>query len=81
MNILIDDLPESVTIAEKEFPVNWGFRTFILIEICIFDAALSDRDRIINALLLFYGDNIPTDIGQAYEKMMWFYRENPRKRY
>ena len=74
MNILIDDLPESVTIAEKEFPVNWGFRTFVLMEICIFDAALSDRDRIINALLLFYGDNIPTDIGQAYEKMMWFYR-------
>ena len=72
MNILIDELPTSVSVAGKRYPVNWGFRTFILIEICIFDQSISDEDRISNALTLFYKDDIPKE--QAFEKMMWFYQ-------
>jgi len=74
MNILIDELPTSVVISGKRYPVNWGFRTFILIEICIFDQKLADDERIANALELFYRDLIPADYNQAFEKMMWFYR-------
>lgn len=74
MNILIDELPESLIIQGKRHQVNWGFRTFILIEICIFDTKLSDDERISNALVLFYGNNVPEDLNQAFEKMMWFYR-------
>lgn len=73
MNILIDDLPQSVEINRQEYEVNWGFRTFILIEICIFDPKLSDIARVSNALNLFYPD-IPDDYDEAFEKMMWFYR-------
>jgi hypothetical protein len=80
MNILIDELPTAVTIAGKSYRVNWGFRTFILIEICIFDQKLADDERISNALTLFYGDHIPADIGQAFEKMMWFYRGGKSER-
>lgn len=74
MNILIDELPTAVIIAGKSYQVNWGFRTFILIEICIFDQKLSDDARVANALELFYGDAIPEDYSQAFDKMMWFYR-------
>lgn len=74
MNILVDELPVTVVIDRQEYAVNWGFRTFILIEICIFDMNLSDEDRIINALRLFYGDSIPQDITSAFNMMMWFYR-------
>jgi len=74
MNILIDELPTSVMIAGSKHQVNWGFRTFILIEICIFDQKLSDEERILNALSLFYGNRLPDDQALAFEKMMWFYR-------
>jgi len=71
---MIDELPRSVTIDGTDYPVNYGFRTFILIEICIFDNALSDTDRVGTALELFYGENMPDDTAQAFEMMMWFYR-------
>lgn len=74
MNILLDPLPESVIIHGKKYPVNWGFRTFILIEICIFDTKLSDAERVAVALNCFYGDDIPSDLAMAHKKMMWFYR-------
>jgi len=74
MNILIDELPKAVTVAGKKYQVNWGFRTIILIEICIFDKNMSDDERIMTALGLFYGEAIPEDYSQAFDKMMWFYR-------
>ena len=73
MNNMIDELPRSVKVDGTDYPVNYGFRTFILIEICIFDTALSDADRVMNALELFFVD-MPPDFTQAFEKMMWFYR-------
>ena len=73
MNILIDDLPQSVEIDGVSYAVNWGFRTFILIEICIFDEKISDSAQIATALNLFYVD-LPNDPNQAFDKMMWFYR-------
>jgi len=73
MNILLDALPESVEIDGADYPVNWGYRTFILIEICIFDTKISDNVRLATAMNYFYVD-VPPDPSQAFEKMMWFYR-------
>jgi len=36
-NILIDQLPEAVMLENKVYPVDWGYRAMILIEICMFD--------------------------------------------
>jgi len=72
MNILLDALPESVEIDGIDYPVNYGFRTFILIEMCVFDTKISDNVRLSSALNLFFADT--PDVAQAYEKMMWFYR-------
>lgn len=74
MNILIDALPEAVMINGAEWPVNWGYRAFLLIEICMFDESQSEEQRLLNALNIFYNCNIPANLRAAIEQMQWFYR-------
>lgn len=72
-NILIDPLPDSVVIDGERIPVNPGYRVHILIEICMF----SDRDdeqKLLDALHLFYGMRMPSDIDAALEQLLWFHR-------
>lgn len=67
-NILIDPLPDSVVIDGERIPVNPGYRVHILIEICMF----SDRDdeqKLLDALHLFYGMRIPSDVDTALEQL------------
>lgn len=74
MNILIDALPEAVLINDAEWSVNWGYRAFLLIEICMFDETQSEEQRLLNALNIFYNCNIPPDLQAAIDQMQWFYR-------
>ena len=75
INILLDDLPCSVEVSGIAYPVNWGYRTMVLIEIGMFDSGRSEEQRMLDALNLFYGPgNIPPDIPSAIEMLMWFYR-------
>lgn len=73
MNILVDLLPVTVEINNKEYEINSDFRTSILFELLMQDSELSDDDRGIRALQLYY-PIIPNDINLAIEKMLWFYR-------
>ena len=73
MNILIDKPPETVEIDGVEYPINFGFRAIILCEICIFDSKLTDEQRTLNALNIFYYQHIPTDLNKAMELFLWFY--------
>lgn len=73
MNLLIDLVPETVTIDNKEYEINSDFRTSILFELLMQDKSIKDNDKIYLALELYY-PNIPDDINSAIEKMLWFYR-------
>lgn len=73
-NIILRRLPESVTVGGVEYPVNWGYRAMILIELCMFDADRSDEQKILDALNNFYNKNIPPDPAEALEQLLWFYR-------
>ena len=73
MNILIDILPTSVDINGIEYEINSNFRTSILFSLLIEDDELSEEDKIIQALELYY-PKIPDDIEKAIEKIIWFYR-------
>lgn len=73
MNILVDLLPVTVEINNKKYEINSDFRTSILFELLMQDSELSDDDRGIRALQLYY-PIIPKDINLAIEKMLWFYR-------
>lgn len=73
MNILVDLLPTTIEINNKEYEINSDFRTSILFELLMQDSELSDDDRCIRALQLYY-PIMPKDINLAIEKMLWFYR-------
>lgn len=72
-NILIDDLPHEVVIDGVEYPINYGYRAQMLIEIDMF----SDRDdeqKLLDSLNIFYFNNIPQDIDAAMQQLLLFHR-------
>ena len=56
MNLLIDLVPETVTIDNEEYEINSDFRTSILFELLMQDKLLNDKEKIVNALSLYYSD-------------------------
>ena len=73
MNMLIDLLPETVEIGGVDYRINSDFRTSILFEMLVTDEELEAKDKVIPALRLYYPE-IPPDIGEAVDKILWFYR-------
>lgn len=74
MNILIDLVPTTIEVLGEEYKINSDFRTSILFELLIQDKELTDEEKITQALILYYEDNIPKDINKAIEGLLWFYR-------
>ncbi|AQR93486.1 bacteriophage Gp15 family protein [Clostridium saccharoperbutylacetonicum] len=77
MNILIDLLPKSVEISGTEYEINFDFRTSILFEMMIQDEVLSDKEKIIKTLELYYPvipKDIDKNINEAIDKALWFYQ-------
>ncbi len=70
MNILLDELPEKVTINSTEYAINSDFRTVIKAEILI---EKEPKDLIKQVLQLFF-PVFPHNAKQAIEKFIWFYR-------
>ena len=73
MNILIDLLPEKIKIEDVEYDINSDFRTSILFELMTADNELDDKQKIKQALELYY-PKIPKNINEATDKLLWFYR-------
>lgn len=71
-NILVDVLPERVRIGGKEYEIETNFRTSILFELLMQDDRVSNRDKTIQALRLYYPE-IPHDIDAAVDALIWFY--------
>ena len=81
MNILIDDIYDVVK-NRISIPFNTDFRYSIMFELLMQDMSLSDEEKIIKALQIYYPefDKI-TDIQKAMLDIMWFYRRRERRRY
>ncbi|NFC29179.1 hypothetical protein EXM98_19070 [Clostridium botulinum] len=73
MNMLIDLVPTTIEIEDVEYEINSNFRTSILFELLMQDNSISEEDKIIQALQLYY-PVIPPNINLAVDKMLWFYR-------
>lgn len=74
-NILIDELPQTVTIDNKEFPISTNFRTFILFEMLLSDNSLSDRRRMEEMINLFFVEETPERITEeVINSIIDFYR-------
>lgn len=72
INILLDKLPESVKIDSVDYPIKYGFKDIIKIEILMF-GELPDEEKFKKALNMFYMGNIPKNEDQAVEKLLWFF--------
>ena len=71
--ITFDTLPEKASIDGTEYPIGFGYRTMMAIEMEIYSDH-NDEQKLLNALNLFYLGNIPQDVTAAVEYMMWFFR-------
>lgn len=74
MNWLLKQLPDKVLVDSTEYLVDSDFRAILLIDQIMHDKELSDTQRVISALTIFYGDNPPKQTTQAIEKLVWFFR-------
>ncbi|MBY6797075.1 bacteriophage Gp15 family protein [Clostridium botulinum] len=73
MNMLIDLVPTTIEIEGEEYEINSNFRVSILFELLMQDNSISEENKIIQALQLYY-PVIPPNINLAVDKMLWFYR-------
>lgn len=73
MNILIDELPTEVEIENVMYKINSSFRISILFELLMQDNSISEEEKIIQALELYY-PKLPKDLNKAIEGILWFYR-------
>ena len=81
MNILINKIDEVVNKRIK-VPFNTDFRYSIKFELLMQDMSLSEEEKIIKALQIYYPefDKI-IDVQKAMIDIMWFYRRRKRRRY
>ena len=80
INIITEKLPESVQVCGNIYPIAYGFKESVQIEIIMF-SDISDEEKLIRSLDIFYLNNIPADINKAMEQLLWFYNcgKMPRK--
>ena len=72
-SIIFDTVPEQLEIDGEVHQINFGYRTMMAIEIEMFGKN-SDEQKLLTSLNLFYKNDIPKNISEAIEKMMWFHR-------
>lgn len=73
MNLLTEQLPRAVIIDGEEYKIRWDFKTSVCFEILMQDEELSDDEKIVRSLALYYPE-IPPNIPAAIEQLLEFYR-------
>lgn len=72
-SIIFDNLPDKVLIHGVEHRINYGYRAIMAIEIEMFSDN-NDEQKLLNALNIFYFQDIPSDWDEAIRHMLWFHR-------
>lgn len=73
MNILLDTLPETVTVNGREYFADTDFRTMIILEKVIADKAISNTERILRVMDLIFTDEQPEELDEAIKGVMFLY--------
>lgn len=73
MNILTDELPDSVNIGGRDWAIRTEFFRGVAFELIMQDDGMSHEEKIQEALGVFY-DEQPRDIQGAVNGILWFYR-------
>ena len=69
MNLLVDKLPTEY----EGLKIETNFRSFILFELLMQDNKISEKDKILMSIRLFYKEP-PKDLKKAIEGILWFYK-------
>lgn len=84
MNILVDTLPETVIVDNREYRIRTNFRIFILFELLWQDDSLELREKLKRSFGLCFSDEIPRNYEAAANALMWFYKcgkeDSPQKK-
>ena len=84
LNILIDDLPETITVNGRSFPIDTDFRTAILFELMLMDPKLTPQEKAANMYYLFFTDEAPEYCQEAADALQIFYacgeKPEPKRR-
>lgn len=85
-NFITMELPKSVNIDGEEYIINCDFRAGIKLDEIV-NSDMSEESKLIELLSLYYV-KIPTNLQEAIDKILWFYRcgeeeqeEEERQRY
>lgn len=78
MNILIDKLPDSISIDGKEYRIHTDFRNWIQFEILMFDHKIPLEQKIIDLLKLCFLE-LPDSIESSIMGMIQFYSGDAKK--
>lgn len=79
-NILIDDLPTSITVGGEIFKIDANFRTFVLFESLIFDSKLPERYKPKMIMELFFVDKSPQDFNATLPAILDFYSAGKKQK-
>lgn len=74
MNIILDELPETVMVNGSSYFIDTDFRTFIIFEKIILDPNLEAKEKVGRMLELCYTEGIPEDIQSACDAIFDMYR-------
>lgn len=72
MNILLNRFPDTVSIEGVDTVINTDFRIGIQFEIMMLDHEVSEMDKIMKGLQLYY-PHVPSNIQKAVDEILWFY--------
>ncbi len=73
-NIILDTLPETVTVDGRDFFVDTDFRTFIIFEKMLNSPELSNKDKVLGIIDLFYTEGKPRNPKAAVDAILELYR-------
>ena len=73
MNILLDDLPEYITVKGKQYFADTDFRTMIILEKVINDKSIDNATRVRNTIDLILTEEQPVEIDLAIDEILFLY--------
>ena len=73
MNILMDTLPETITVNGREYFADTDFRTMIAFEKVTLNDSLDSRELVRQVIDLVLTDEQPTEIDQAVREILFLY--------
>ena len=82
MGMLSERLPETVIVGGAEVRIETDFRTSILFEELLNDPELTNLQKVMQAVEMYYGTQVIRweDRNEAIEKILWFYNGESQKR-